>query len=302
MPAYLAPLSRRRFLARWFVASAVLALNPRLLAAPKPVNEDSWALLSDTHVAADAKLVSRGINMSEHFAAVARELLRLPKRPAGVLLSGDNAYNTGETGDYARLAGLLKPIREGEMPVHVALGNHDHRERFWEAFQEQGAAKRPVNDHHVALLRGKTVNWFILDSLETTNVSPGMLGPEQLTWLEKTLDENPDRPAFVLIHHNPGVNGGNVGLKDTFPLLGIIRPRKQVKAYIYGHTHSWKVESDVSGIHFINLPPVSYVFREGEPTGWVHLTVGESGMQLELRCHDESHPAHGQIKKLDWRA
>ena len=40
-------------------------------------------------------------------------------------------------------------------------------------------------------------------------------------------------------------------------------------AYIYGHTHNWKVESDTSGIHLINLPPVSYVFREGEPSGWV---------------------------------
>ena len=92
-----------------------------------------------------------------------------------------------------------------------------------------------------------------------------------------------------------------MGLKDTLPLLDIIRPRKQLKAYIYGHTHHWSVERDGSGIHLVNLPPVGYVFREGEPSGWVHANLTASGMTLELRCVDPSHKAHGQRFHLDWR-
>lgn len=302
MPIHLAPISRRQFLARSLAAGAGLALSPSLLAATKRTDANSWALLSDTHLAADRGQLERGINMTDHFVTVSRELLALPKNPAGVFITGDCAFNSGQSGDYAVLADLLKPIREARMPVHLALGNHDHRERFWDAFQAEKAAKRPVNDRQTALLRAPRANWFILDSLEQTRSTPGLLGREQLDWLARSLDANPKKPALVLIHHNPGLEGGNMGLKDTLLLFEVIRPRKQVKAYIYGHTHHWQVEQDSSGIHLINLPPVAYVFQSGEPSGWVHASVEAGGMKLELRCVDPSHKAQGQVHNLEWRA
>ena len=93
-----------------------------------------------------------------------------------------------------------------------------------------------------------------------------------------------------------------MGLKDTLLLFEVIRPRKQVKAYIYGHTHHWQVEQDSSGIHLINLPPVAYVFQSGEPSGWVHASVEAGGMKLELRCVGPAHKAQGQVHNLEWRA
>ena len=104
-----------------------------------------------------------------------------------------------------------------------------------------------------------------------------------------------------MIHHNPGISG-NIGLKDTAALFEVIRPRKQVKAYIFGHTHVWNVWPDESGIHFVNLPPVGYVFQEGQPSGWVHATLEEKGMRLEMRCLDKAHKVHGQVHNLQWRA
>jgi hypothetical protein len=302
MPVHFPPISRRRFLGRVTAAAGALALNHDLFTAESGRDPRSWALLSDTHLAADRALVSRGVNMTNHFKQVADEVLRLPAAPAGVMITGDCAYNTGELTDYSNVGDLLVPMRKAGLPVHLALGNHDNRERFWQAFKEEKEANRPLADRQVALLRTGNVNWYILDSLERTLSSPGLLGPEQLHWLAKALDENPKTPALVVIHHNPGLNGGNLGLKDTFPLFEIIRPRTQVKAYIYGHTHAWKVEPDTSGIHLINLPPVSYVFREGEPIGWVHALIEDGGMQLELSCVEKTHKAHGQKVKLQWRA
>jgi 3',5'-cyclic-AMP phosphodiesterase len=58
---------------------------------------------------------------------------------------------------------------------------------------------------------------------------------------------------------------------------------------------------DTSGIHLINLPPVSYVFRAGEPSGWVHAIIEDTGMHLELSCTDKKHEDHGQKLKLEWR-
>lgn len=301
MPIHLPAISRRQFLVRSLAGGAALALSPDLLAAAKRTDLNSWALLADTHLAADRGLVARGINMTDHFTSVSRELLALPKRPAGVFITGDCAYNSGQTGDYRQVADLLEPIRGAQMPVHLALGNHDNRERFWDALPKEQAAPRPLADRQVALLRTPRANWFVLDSLESTLSTPGLLGQEQLDWLAGALDANAGKPALVLIHHNPGKIGTVSGLKDTEALFGIIGP-KQVKAYIFGHTHVWHVKEDVSGIHLVNLPPVAYVFQPGEPAGWVHALLERKGMQLKLRCVDPAHKSHGQIVKLQWRA
>ena len=302
MPIHLPPISRRRFLVRSAAAAAGIALSPKLLAADKPTDPNFWALFSDIHLAADRSLIARGINMTDHFTSVSQELLLLPKRPAGVFINGDCAYNSGETDDYVLVAELLGPIRQDQVPIHLALGNHDHREHFWAALEQEKAAKRPVMDKHVAFLPTPHANWFVLDSLEQTLATPGLLGQEQLDWLARSLDANRDKPALILIHHNPGQRANINGLKDTEALFEIIRPRKQVKAYIFGHTHNWKVEEDLSGIHLVNLPPVAYVFKEGEPSGWVHATLERKGMRLELRCLDPAHKSHGQVVKLKWRA
>jgi 3',5'-cyclic AMP phosphodiesterase CpdA len=276
-------------------------LGQELLAARRPAAPNSWALLADTHLAADKSRVEHGVNMTDHFIAVSRELLSLQERPAGVVVLGDCALDNGENGDYAALTTLLKALRADGFPIHLALGNHDNRERFWDVLHEEQTAKRPLPDRQVALLRTKLANWFILDSLEKTRSTPGLVGREQLDWLAKALDANLGKPALILVHHNPGLTG-NLGLKDTAAFFDIIRPRRQVKAYIYGHTHAWGVQQDYSGIHFINLPPVAYVFQAGQPSGWVHATLERSGLRLELRCVDPSHKAHGQVVNLEWRA
>ena len=301
MPIYLPPISRRRFLARAIAAGAGVVLGQGALASGKRVNANSWALLSDVHLDADRRAVVSGVNMARNFEVVAEELLGLAERPAGVFINGDCAHETGEAGDYAVLVDLLGPVRQGQMPVHLTLGNHDQRERFWEAFREEKEAKHPVADRQTGLVRGAEVNWFLLDSLEVTAASPGLLGAEQLSWLGKALDANADRPALVMVHHNPGIDG-HIGLRDSLKLFEVIRPRKQVKAYIFGHTHVWRTEQDNTGLHLINLPPVGYVFKEGNPSGWVQATLEPKGMLLELRCVDRSHKAHGQKVRLTWRA
>jgi 3',5'-cyclic AMP phosphodiesterase CpdA len=301
MPIHLAPISRRKFLLKALSAGAAVTVAPRLLAASKRADENSWALLSDIHLAANRSLLARKINMTDHFVNVSHGVLALPKRPAAVIITGDCAYNSGETADYEALADLLQPLRAGQLPIHLALGNHDHRDRFWQALQNQKVANPPLQDKHVALITSRRANWFMLDSLDKTLSTPGLLGTDQLKWLATSLDANPDKPALILVHHNPGVEGSISGLKDTEPLFEIIRPRRHVKACIYGHTHTWKVEQDVSGIHLVNLPPVAYVFREGDPAGWVHTVLERKGMQMEFHAVDPSHKANGQIVNFKWR-
>lgn len=299
MPIHLSPISRREFVRRSLFASIAFATVPRCFAAGRKTDADSFALLSDTHIAADPNHAERGINMTEHFKAVALQLLKARRNPAGIFVVGDCAFRDGQPGDYSALVKLMEPLRAAGMTLHLALGNHDDRGNFLAAVNSSSSLN--VANHQVSLVRSDRCNWFILDSLEKTLQTPGLLGAEQLAWLAKTLDENSARLAMVLVHHNPGKDGAIGGLKDTQDLFDVIRPRKQVKALIYGHTHDWKVTQDQSGIHLINLPPVAYPFKEGNPSGWVEVEMGRSGMDLELRCVDPQHPLHGQEVKLKWR-
>ena len=78
---------------------------------------------------------------------------------------------------------LVQPVREVGLPIHFALGNHDHRENFWTAFPKQRPDDPPpVVDKHVSVIETPRANWFLLDSLQRTNYTPGRMGDEQLAW------------------------------------------------------------------------------------------------------------------------
>jgi hypothetical protein len=301
MPIHLRPISRRQFVARALAAGAAAIFAPELLAARRRSDPGSWVLFSDVHIAGDPVFKAREINMTEHFNTASQQVLRLPQAPAGLFITGDCAYNSGQPEDYRQLARLLDRVRVQNIPVHLALGNHDDREQCASCFPDGKRLPGSPPGKRVSWLPTKHVNWLMLDSLEKTLVTPGLLGSEQLAWLARTLDANRRKPAVVLVHHNPGLEGGNMGLKDTVALMEVLRPRKQVKAYIYGHTHAWKVEQDASGLHLINLPPVAYVFREGDPSGWVHAAIDRNGMTLQLHCIDERNPRAGEVVRLAWR-
>ncbi len=298
MPIELPALSRRRFIGGSLAFGVAFFCDQFVGAAEPEPDPDSWALISDTHLAADPAFISKGVNLTESLQTVVAEIAGLARPPAGTLINGDLAFDAGEPGDYARLIETLRPLRRAGQRVHLTLGNHDDREHFWEAFTAEKATARPVADHQMMMIRSLRANWFVLDSLEKVHSVPGRLGEAQLAWLSRALDENADRPALVMCHHNPDPAKA---LKDTPELLAILRPRKQVKAFFFGHTHNWDVQRDESGIHLINLPPTAHVFTPGRPRGWVYLQLQPAGARLEFRSLDRGHAAHGQLVDLPWR-
>ena len=299
MPITLPPISRRQFLTTTVVGAATcLARN---VAGDEPLcDANRFALLSDTHIAGDATAVARGVKMHDNLQAAAREILSSKPGPAGVLVDGDLAYLKGTSEDYATLLGLLQPLRERGLPIHLALGNHDHRERFWQAVGEAERKTSRLEQKHVLMVASPLANWFVLDSLDQTDKTPGTLGAEQRKWLADALDQAADKPALVMVHHNPDTRPIPTGLVDTEPLFEVLVPRRHVKALFYGHTHDWRLDQR-EGLHLVNLPPTAYVFTAGKPNGWVDARVAADGMTLELRCLDPQHAQHGQRVELKWR-
>ena len=306
MPFHLPPVSRRSFLAGSMAAASTLLLGDNLWAAddtesarPDP---HRFALLSDIHIAADPAAVLRNVMMAEHLKKVVAEVATLSSRPAAAAINGDLALGTGEAGDYATLVDLLKPLRAAGVPVHLGLGNHDHRDNFRAALPEADRVATPLKARHAYVIESPRANWFLLDSLVDTNKVPGTVGDEQRRWLAAELDARRNKPAIVMVHHNPDrEDPTRGGLTDTVAMLDLLGSRKQAKALIFGHTHRWSFAEE-AGLHLINLPAVAYVFRAGDPSGWVDVNLNERGATLELRCVDPTHRQHGEKHELKWRA
>lgn len=301
MPITLPAVNRRQFLA---ASAASLWAASQLRGEDQPSQREAdphrFVLMADVHMPAKPEIEARGVKMHANFAQAAKEILALPAAPAAAMILGDCAYLTGLEADYALLVKSLEPLRTAGLPVHCLLGNHDHRERFWNALPAGIGQDKLVAAKHVLLLESPRANWFLLDSLDATDKVPGVLGEAQLAWLAKELDARPDKPALIAVHHNPDLRPMPGGLVDTQPLYDILLPRKQAKALFFGHSHNWNHEVK-EGLHLVNLPPVAYVFAEGKPSGFVELELGEKATTMRLTALDKEHPQHGQEIALTYR-
>lgn len=283
--------------------AAASAFAGAVSAAPSS-NDEVWALLSDTHLAADRTTIKKGVNMAANLKRTVAQVLKVGQKPFGVMINGDCAYLDGQEGDYLALAQALQPLRDHAVQVHLTLGNHDDRTKFRAALSGP-REEPPLERKHVAVLSSARMNWVLLDSLDVVNQVSGKLGKEQLGWLDRALRDAPTKPTAVMVHHNPGpfeIQENKVsGLEDTGPLFEVLaKHRKKVFALFYGHTHNWSVTKDEkTGVQLVNLPPVAYTFNPDRPSGWVVARMSAKGLELELKSLNPNHPEHRQKVLLE---
>jgi hypothetical protein len=165
MPISLPPLSRRHFLA----GSAALLAAGRSLAEEAPkADPHRFVLMADTHIPNAPDVMRETTNMHDNLVSVAKSILALEERPSAALLLGDCAYLDGKADDYALLVKILEPLRKSGLPIHLLLGNHDHRERFWKALPEDEARDKDLDGKHVMSVKSPRANFFLLDSLDVS--------------------------------------------------------------------------------------------------------------------------------------
>ena len=303
------PALSRRQLLKGGLALAACTLGPRSILADEPYYYEApyhfeapappeapdctrWALLSDTHVAADPDNRYRGFypyrNLQEVTAQIAYDL------PDGVVITGDLARLRGEADAYANLKALLAPVAE-QRPIHLGLGNHDDRDHFFRTF---GGSRddETVENKHVLMAEPGPVRLIVLDSLLNVNATTGKLGLLQRTWLETVLEACDDTPTILFLHHT--LNGE---LLDMRRLLEIIKPMGKIKAVVYGHSHKYNY-SEVAGIHLINLPATGFTLTWGQPVGWVEAKLTRTGGEFTLHAIGGSRRSDGHTETLAWRA
>ncbi len=151
MPIYLPPISRRSFLAGSLATGAGVLLGHNASGAERKTDPNRWVFISDTHIPAHREDTHSGTKPVETFAQTVGQVLDLDPRPAGIIISGDLAFLTGEPGEYKMIRELYRPIRAAGIPLHLVLGNHDRRESFWAAFPEAKPAP-PAADRQAAVV------------------------------------------------------------------------------------------------------------------------------------------------------
>jgi 3',5'-cyclic-AMP phosphodiesterase len=220
-----------------------------------------WAFLSDTHIAASPLHRFRGHYPYQNLRAVLDQVAG--DMPDGVVITGDLARRRGDAGAYENFRALLAPIA-ATRPVHLGLGNHDHRERFLSSLGAPGSERRAVGRKQIIRTTAGPLRLIVLDSLLYTNLPAGMIGKTQCHWLDAYLRTCDDTPTILFLHHAPRAD-----LLDVGRLLDIAAPARKVKAIVYGHSHRYRFR-EYEGIHLVNLPATGYNFTSAQPEPPTH--------------------------------
>ncbi|HUS35345.1 MAG TPA: metallophosphoesterase [Verrucomicrobiae bacterium] len=289
MPAI---LDRRSFLKTVSIGAAALATFPAGAArSEKPFRV---ALLSDTHIPANAADVFRGQNMVDNLKRITPEVVAM--KPELVMIDGDAARLEGKVEDYQALSNLLQPIN-AVAPVCMNLGNHDDRANFNTVFKASAGEKQNVTGKNVLVLEHEHVRFIVLDSLMYTNKVAGQLGKAQREWLAKYLPTVKDKPVVLFVHHTLENEDGD--LVDVDPLFAALSRNKHVKAIFYGHSHMWKI-TERQRVKLINLPAVAYPFNDQEPIGWVEASFHRKGVDLTMRAFAGKTADNGKTFNVKW--
>ncbi len=284
-------MPRRRFLRSTLLGGFASAIS--LPAADRTAGR--WALLSDTHVPGDPNMIARGFRPYDNAKRAIQEALKIS--PDGIAICGDLARTSGLLEDYVALQEVLAPASR-DVPVAMALGNHDDRDNFLKVFARNPGESAKVARKHVLILKTAGVRLVLLDSLLFVNKTPGLLGVAQRTWLNEYLRNGDNSPVLLFVHHTLVDNDG--ALLDADRFLNLIQPFRQVKAVFYGHSHRHSIEQ-TGGIHFINLPATGYNFGDPQPVGWMDAKLSREGIDLTLRAFAGHTADDGKTVSLRWR-
>ncbi|MDQ1668693.1 MAG: 3,5-cyclic-AMP phosphodiesterase [Actinomycetota bacterium] len=184
------------------------------------------AQLSDTHLdGSDAR--------TERADRVIRYLRQLDPPADVVLLTGDVADH-GLPEEYDAARALLSSYGR---PVLTCPGNHDERAAYRERLLGAPPSTDPVNEVH-----DEAGALFAMCDSSIPGEADGYLADETLTWLDATLSNAPEVPAFVCFHHPPVILAipyvDAIRQRGEQRLAEIIGRHPHVVAVICGHAHA----------------------------------------------------------------
>lgn len=200
--------------------------------------------LTDLHIG-DPAIQDDFLNTdtSATLATVLADIRQIEPVPDFIIASGD-LTNRGSEAGFAELKRLLDEAAL-PIPLILALGNHDTRPHFYNIILGQTDNVEAPYDHD-QLIAG--VHVVVLDS-SVPKQGHGGLEPGQLDWLRGRLDDHPDVPKLVVMHHPPALDDDPelewqaMSVADTALLADLFKGRTNVLGILCGHLHHDRVSN-----------------------------------------------------------
>lgn len=244
--------------------------------------------ISDLHIKTSGKLSYRVVDTSGMLKHCVDHILALKQQPDIVIATGD-LTDFGRPAEYAHLRELVAPLT---MPIYMIPGNHDHRENMVAAFPDHSYLTQALPFIQYAIedwpMRILAIDTVIEGS------SSGELCAVRLSWLRRKLEEAPDRPTVIIMHHPPfrtfighmddigldRVNGAE-GLK------AIVARHPQVERILCGHLHRPVQVRWAGTLASTTLSPAHQVVLDLSADAPSHFVMEPPGYQLH-RWHAET--------------
>ncbi len=263
------------------------------------------AQITDLHVTTGQDPLNQ-LRNEQRLRQVLRTIHELRPRPTAIIASGDLV----DHGDPAEYAELKRILGDSQIPIYYAVGNHDRRQPFLDAFGGE-YAPTDANGFVQYAVDFDGLRMVVCDTLEEGRDRSGFT-PERAAWLAQTLDAQPDTPTIVVMHHPPILSG--VKWMDPDPnapwigqLADALRGREQVRVVLCGHVHrafhgllAGQVVATAPATSIqvtLNLSPVDMERPDGreilvaEPPGFVLVVADEGRVTTHVCVAGELEPA-----------
>lgn len=262
--------------------NSLIVPAPAALRPPKGDPLCRFAVFTDLHM------------QKNHIRTALRRTRKLAPDSNGIFTCGDQT-NSGTAEEYEILKSIFDPEREFLPPLFFGIGNHDFGDGTDYDLQARLFTENlrvPALHYHVDLCGYR----FILLGSDVAGNGYGVLGEEQLDWLEKRLSEaDPTKPTFLFLHQplietvsgtlysmDPKIQFW-FGVKDAAERLHAIFAKYPNTVLFTGHTH-WKFDSigpikfcGDSDATFVNCSAVGYLWNDQD-----HAEPGSEGYFVEV--------------------
>lgn len=195
------------------------------------------AHLTDTHIVEPGALLNGMIDSAAQLKAAIDHVNALSPKADAVIVSGD-LVNEPDDKAYEHLLDLLSDLQS---PYFLIPGNHDDRSKMMEMFG--GRDFFPVTDGFAQY----AIDSFDVRLIGLDSTGIGKEKPEfcetRAAWLQSELQQKPDTPTLLFIHHPPMRTG--IGFYDEVAdadwadrLQNIVSQADCVQLIACGHVHS----------------------------------------------------------------
>ena len=223
------------------------------------------------------------------------------------MVSGD-LTNRGDVGSYEHLKQILNEAGL-DIPIVLALGNHDTRPGFYQAMQ---APTSDINAPYMHDLVLDGIHIIVLNS-STPGLVGGSIEPEQFVWLEECLNSHADLPKLLVSHHGPHLDEGDaytaweaIGTEDSLRLRDLLAGRN-ILGILSGHIHLDRMSTWYGiplfvgiGLHTaLDLFFVEQGLRAVAGTSFAIGTIRPSGLTMSVAPQPSDRRQHFQLLRSE---